>query len=190
MNANLNNVSIDQLAAFVASLPTEQQTKFTEDLIARNEEKSKRKAVLDSIFTSMQEQGITDEEWLEYREIKVSTSTSNKKEDKKYSVQLDGKTFETSSKQLTKAIIESQEYKNLPEEQKILDTFLRAYSTEYSQDYPFNATYKGNQFYMGMKGTMNAITKKYYAQYLTDNALTGSTDTKLAFKKHVKEANV
>ena len=177
MNLNLNNVSLDQIAAYIASLPTEQQGKFTEDLIAINEEKTKRKEVLDGIFTAMQEQGITDEEWIEYRNIKVSTSTSGKKEDKKYSVQLDGKTFSTSSKQLTKAIKDTEEYKKLREEYKVLDTFLRAYSTDFSKDYPFNAIYEGNQFYIGMKGTMNAITKKYYAQYLSDNALTDSTDT-------------
>ncbi|WP_312184573.1 hypothetical protein [Pantoea sp. CTOTU46764] len=115
------------------------------------------------------------------------TKTSVKKEDKKYSVQLDGKTLSTSSKQLTKAIKDTEEYKKLQEEYKVLDTFLRAYSTEYSQDYPFNAIYEGNQFYLGMKGTMNAVTKKYYAQYLADNAFTDSADTKQAFKKLVSQ---
>lgn len=38
---------------------------------------------------------------------------------------------------------------------------------------------------MVKKVNMNQITKKYYAQYLSDNALMDSIDAKLAFKKFV-----
>ena len=173
MTTNFSKMTRDQI---------EQQLKECQAELTRQDKEFEG---LEKIRMIMVEYGISESAVI--TDLGGSTSTSNKKEDKKYSVQLDGKTFKTSSKQLTKAIKETQEYQNLPEEQKVLDTFLRAYSTEYSHDYPFNATYKENQFYMGMKGTMNAITKKHYAQYLTDNALTESTDTKLAFKKLVSQ---
>ncbi|WP_182058441.1 hypothetical protein [Pantoea sp. ME81] len=162
----------------------EEQLKAYQAELSRQDKESEG---LEKIREIMLEYGISESTVI--TSLGGSTSTSAKKEDKKYSVQLDGKTYKTSSKQLTKAIKDTEEYQNLPEEQKVLDTFLRAYSTEYSQDYPFNANYDGNQFYMGMKGTMNAITKKYYASYLSDNALSESTDTKLSFKKLASEAS-
>jgi len=187
MTTNFNKITAEQINAALKNFSPEELMQLAQSATAERERKSHRKEVLAKIKDMLAEEGISTDELLESLDIKISTSTSAKKEDKKYSVRLDGKTFSTSSKQLTKAIKDTEEYQNLPEDQKVLDTFLRAYSTEYSQDYPFNATYKGNQFFMVKKGTMNAITKKYYEQYLTDNALTGSTDTKLAFKKLVSQ---
>jgi hypothetical protein len=163
----------------------EEQLKAYQAELTRQDKESEG---LEKIREIMIEYGISESTVI--TSLGGSTSTSAKKEDKKYSVQLDGKECKTTKNgKFTKEILESQEYQNLPEEQKILDTFLRAYSTEYSQDYPFNATYDGNEFFMGKKGTMNAITKKYYEQYLEDQKLPDSTVAKTAFKKLASEAS-
>lgn len=173
MTTNFNKMTRAQI---------EEQLKAYQAELTRQDKESEG---LEKIREIMLEYGISESTVI--TSLGGSTSTSAKKEDKKYSVQLDGKEFKTSSKQLTKEIKDTEEFQKLLEEQKVLDTFLRAYSTEYSQDYPFNAAYDGNQFFMGKKGTMNHITKKYYARYLEDQKLQDSTDTKLAFKKLVSQ---
>jgi len=95
-------------------------------------------------------------------------------------------TYETSHKKLTKAITDSPEYQQVVKERKelkVLDTFMRAYSTEYQQDFPINAKYNGEEFYMNEKGTLNGVSQKYYQKYLKDYALEDSKKNIQDFKK-------
>lgn len=111
------------------------------------------------------------------------TMATTKAEVKKYQITLGETTFETSHKKLTKAITDSPEYQQVVKERKelnVLDTFMRAYSTEYQQDFPINAKYNGEEFYMNEKGTLNGVSQNYYKKYLKDNALEDS-------KKHIQD---
>lgn len=173
MTTNFNNMTRAQI---------EEQLKAYQAELTRQDKESEG---LEKIREIMIEYGISESTVI--TSLGGSTCTSAKKEYKKYSVLLGGKEFKTSSKQLTKAIKDTEEFQTLPEEQKVLDTFLRAYSTDYAADHPFNASYDGNQFFMGKKGTMNQITKKYYAQYLIDNALEDNIEVKIEFKKRVQQ---
>ncbi|WP_342606374.1 hypothetical protein [Pantoea agglomerans] len=174
MTTNFNKMTRAQI---------EEQLKAYQAELTRQDKESEG---LEKIREIMIEYGISESTVI--TSLGGSTSTSAKK-DKPYKVILDGKEFATSSKQLTKAIKDTEEYQNLPEEHKVLDTFLRAYSTDYTADHPFNSTYDGNQFFMGKKGTMNYITKKYYAKYLEDQNLPDSADAKTSFKKLVSESS-
>lgn len=118
-------------------------------------------------------------------------NVSTKSESKKYTIKLGEKTYETSHKKLIKKITDSPEYQQVVQnkpELMVLDTFMRAYSTEYQQDYPFNAVYDGVEFYMNDKGTLNGVSQKHYQKYLKANSLDDSKKQIQKFKKFIVAA--
>jgi|GEM_PF-3388346 len=114
------------------------------------------------------------------------TVATTKVDVKKYQITLGDTTYETSHKKLTKSITDSPEYQKIVKDKPelmVLDTFMRAYSTEYQQDYPFNAVYEGEEFYMNDKGTLNGVSQKYYKKYLKANSLSDDKKNIQTFKK-------
>lgn len=114
------------------------------------------------------------------------TVATTKADVKKYQITLGKTTYEASHKKLTKSITDSQEYQKVVKDKpelKVLDTFMRAYSTEYQQDYPFNAVYEGEEFYMNDKGTLNGVSQKHYQKYLDAHSLVDN-------KNHIKHFKI
>lgn len=164
----------------------EQQLK---DLIVKATEQLEKKRALQNQLDEIKQQ--ISEYGLDFTDVIRAlggTVATTKADVKKYQITLGETTYETSHKKLTKAITDSSEYQQVVKERKelkVLDTFMRAYSTEYQQDFPINAKYNGEDFYMNEKGTLNGVSQKYYQKYLKENSLENSKNQIQQFKKLV-----
>jgi len=104
----------------------------------------------------------------------VKCTKSTKSNNKTFQLEIvDEETGETVTgtsinKQLSAEIRNSEVYKRVlahdPEMENV-DILLRKYSAEYQEAYPFNARWKGQDFYMNTQGKPNGIAAKYYEEF-------------------------
>jgi GTP-sensing pleiotropic transcriptional regulator CodY len=166
----------------IANMTSEQLLNF----IAQAELQIERNGKFDEIINTIKQ--LIDENELDVNAVikALGGNVSSKSESKKYTIKLGEKTYETSHKKLIKKITDSPEYQQVVQDKpelNVLDTFMRAYSTEYQQDYPFNAVYEGEEFYMNDKGTLNGVSQKHYQKYLKTNSLSDDKKNIQTFKK-------
>jgi len=166
----------------IANMTSEQLLNF----IAQAELQIEKNGKFDEIINTIKQ--LIDENELDVNAVikALGGNVSSKSESKKYIIKLGEKTYETSHKKLIKKITDSPEYQQVVKDKPelmVLDTFMRAYSTEYQQDYPFNAVYEGEEFYMNDKGTLNGVSQKHYQKYLKANALDDNKKHIQRFKK-------
>lgn len=106
----------------------------------------------------------------------------------KFLVVFDGAEYSTSHKKLVKKLTDSDAYKQLiieKPEMMVLDTFMRAYSTQYCEANPLNARYKDSEFYLNANGTLNSISQRMFDKYCTDSGLKKSDNLIKQFKEAV-----
>lgn len=154
--------------------------------IAQAELQIEKNGKLDEVINTIKQ--LIDENELDVNAVikGLGGNINSKPESKKYTIKLGEKTYETSHKKLIKKITDSPEYQKVVKEKPelmVLDTFMRAYSTQYQQDYPFNAVYEGEEFYMNDKGTLNGVSQKHYKKYLKANSLSDDKKNIQTFKK-------
>lgn len=78
------------------------------------------------------------------------------------------RTYTITNKVLPKALVKDSAYQELIKKNKELndvDLFLRAYSPVYAEQYPLNAKYKKDTFYLNSKGRLNAQSVKYFEEW-------------------------
>lgn len=127
------------------------------------------------------DKGINIEEFIRYLGGVPSTND-------KFIVNFDGVEYSTSHKKLVKKLTDSTAYQQLiteKPEMTVLDTFLRAYSTQYCDAYPLNARYKDSEFYLNANGTLNSISQSVFEQYCNENGLKKSDNLIKQFKDAV-----
>ncbi|TCW50893.1 hypothetical protein EDC53_102462 [Phytobacter diazotrophicus] len=126
--------------------------------------------------------GINIEEFIRYLGGVPSTNKD------KFVVHFDGIEYSTSHKKLIKKLTDSDAYQQLileKPEMNVLDTFMRAYSTQYCEAYPLNAKYKDSEFYLNANGTLNSISQVVFEKYCNENGLKKSDDLIKQFKEAV-----
>lgn len=65
-----------------------------------------------------------------------------------------------------------------------VDEFLRVYSPEYAEEYPINAKWNKKEFYLNLRGTLNAKAAQYFEDFKKENP----TASLAEFKTIVQEA--
>ena len=106
----------------------------------------------------------------------------------KFVVNFDGIEYSTSHKKLIKKLTDSDAYQQLiieNPEMSVLDTFMRAYSTQYCEAYPLNARYKDSEFYLNANGTLNSISQVVFEKYCNEYGLKKSDNLIKQFKEAV-----
>ncbi len=171
----------------IANMTSEQLLKFISQAQAQVEKNER----INEVITTIKQ--LIDENELNVNAVikALGGNVGSKSENKKYTIKLGEKSYETSHKKLTKKITESTEYQQVVKDKpelNVLDTFMRAYSPEYQQDYPFNAVYEGEEFYMNDKGSLNGVSQKHYQEYLKANSLDDTKNHIQEFKNFVVAA--
>ncbi|EPB3479033.1 hypothetical protein ACRFZU_000505 [Escherichia coli] len=88
------------------------------------------------------------------------------------------------NKVLPKGLLNDPVYQAIIKKNKELvdvDLFLRAYSTDYANQYPINAKWKKETFHLNQKGRLNAQSAKYFEEYKKEYPNGDEKD----FKEHV-----
>ncbi|EIX1499948.1 hypothetical protein ACW2AV_000156 [Cronobacter sakazakii] len=97
------------------------------------------------------------------------------------------KRFNVVNKILPKALLNDETYQEIIAKNKDMndiDLFLRAYSSDYAEQYPINAKWKKHTFHLNQKGRLNAQSAKYYEEYKAEHP---DSDEK-AFKQFVSDS--
>lgn len=113
---------------------------------------------------------------------------SDKPTQRMFTVVLGGSEYQCNGKVLTKAIINSTKFQSFSQEQQQeytnnVDAFMREHSKEYCDAYPFNASYKGNQFYYNKQGKMNRQATHYFDLFMVEHPNATVDDFKAAVLK-------
>ncbi|UCQ40062.1 hypothetical protein DCF38_10990 [Edwardsiella piscicida] len=108
------------------------------------------------------------------KEPKAKKQKGDKPTQRMFTVVLGGIEYQCNGKVLPKVITNSDKFQSFTTQQQQeytnnVDGFMREHSKEYCDAYPFNASYKGNQFYYNKQGKMNRQATHYFDLFMVEH---------------------
>lgn len=103
-----------------------------------------------------------------------------------YSISFKGKTYKSSGKILPSSLLTNPEYNSLLKshpEFTNTDIFLREHSADFRNQFPLNAQFKNQQFYVNLRGRLNVEARYYYQLWLKAGKSGSESDFKLEVLK-------
>ncbi|MFG0800802.1 hypothetical protein [Leclercia sp. GLN_9] len=161
--------NLNQLKTYVADLQEHKQAnarKLLESLVAESSEFSTVEELLSVLGKNVE------------TSASAATTATKMNTNKSFEVVLtdssnnERRTFTITNKVLPKALQNDPVYQAIIAKNKELtdvDLFLRAYSPTYAEQYPINAKFKKETFYLNSKGRLNAQGTKYFEAWKKEN---------------------